>query len=88
MLAKWSAPYVRLGGPVGPWARGPWAWFVAERREVDHECGVEGFFAMCRYEDRAQDGVLVAVVGGVDREAEGVSRAAVTQALAFAHHYN
>src|SRR6266536_1236864 len=57
------------------------AWFVAEPGEVDGAGGVEGFLRGAGGEAGAQDGVLVAVVGGgVDREAEGMRRAAVAQA--------
>ena len=52
---------------------GSWAWCVAEAGEVDGAGGVEGFLRGAGGEAGAQDGVLVAVVGGgVDREAEGM----------------
>ena len=54
---------------------------VAEPGEVDGAGGVEGFLRGAGRESGAQDGFLVAVVGGgVDREAEGMSGAAVAQA--------
>ena len=49
--------------------------------EVDGAGGVEGFLRGAGREPGAQDGILVAVVScGVDREAEGMSRAAGAQA--------
>jgi hypothetical protein len=54
---------------------------VAEPGKVDGAGGVEGLLGGADREAGAQDGVLVAVVGGgVDREAEGVGRASVAQA--------
>ena len=54
---------------------------MAEPGKVDGAGGVEGFLRGAGGEPGAQDGVLVAVVGGgVDREAEGMSRAGVAQA--------
>jgi hypothetical protein len=51
---------------------------VAEPGEVDGAGGVEGLLRGAGGEPGAQDGILVAVAGGgVDREAEGVGRAAV-----------
>src|SRR5262245_66059661 len=72
-LSGWRRKF--LGGEPGSWA-----WFVIEPGEVDGASGVEGFLRGADRESGAQDGVLVAVVGGgVDREAEGVSRAAAAQ---------
>ena len=54
---------------------------MAEPGKADGAGGVESFLRGAGGEAGAQDGVLVAVVGGgVDREAEGMSRAAVAQA--------
>jgi len=54
---------------------------MAESGEVDGAGGVEGILGGAGGEPGAQDGFPVAVVsGGVDREAEGMSRAAVAQA--------
>ena len=54
---------------------------MTEPGEVDRAGGVEGLLRGADGEPGAQDRVLVAVAGGgVDREAEGMSRAAVAQA--------
>jgi len=48
--------------------------------EVDGAGGVEGFLRCAGRESGAQHGVLAAVLdGGIDREAEGVGRAAVAE---------
>src|SRR5215813_15379866 len=84
-LSGWRRKF--LGGEPGSWA-----WFVIEPGEVDGAGGVEGFLRGAGGEAGAQDCVLVAVVGGgVDREAEGMGRAAVAQpaerdVLAVAEH--
>ena len=53
---------------------------MAEAGEVDGAGGVKCFLRGADGEPGDEDGVLVAVVGGgVDREAEGVRGAAVTQ---------
>lgn len=60
-VAKWVAPLIRRG-------------FMFKACEVDGAGGVESFLWGADREAGAQDGVLVAVVGGgVDGEAEGVS---------------
>ena len=52
---------------------------MAESGQVDSAGGVESFLRGADGEPGAQDGVLVAVAGGgVDREAEGMSRAAAS----------
>jgi hypothetical protein len=53
---------------------------VSEPGEVDGAGGVESFLRGAGGEPGAQDSVLVAVVGGgVDREAEGMSRGCLTK---------
>ena len=55
-------------------------WFVPDAGEVGEACGVEGFLGCADGQAGAQEGILVAVAGGVvDREAEGVRGAAVPQ---------
>src|SRR5580704_7272168 len=69
-----------VGDPVSSSGAGSGAWLVAGPGEVDSAGGVESFLRGAGGEAGAQDGVLVAVMGGgVDREAEGVSGAAVAQ---------
>src|SRR5262249_19711771 len=79
-LRCWSSSAPLTGAPqvVGGWgggwggARGPGA------GRVEGAGGVESFLRGAGGEPCAQDGVLVAVVGGgVDGEAEGMRRAAV-----------